>query len=430
MAWVLRALGSTVVVDWHNLAFTIMEQTLRKEHPFIAPAKLYERAFSSAGDAHLCVTAAMQAWLRAQWGVEARVLHDRPPSFFRPLPPQERHELLRRLRPQLVDAHGAPLWPAEGEAEAEGAPWSPWAEGGTPWTTVGSGGRAVARAGAPALLVSSTSWTADEDFGLLLAALKLLDEAIEQQEGAAEAAGAEGAAAAEAEGAEGAERAAAGGGALRVVAVITGKGPLKAHYEERIRLSPMRHVAVLTMWLEPEDYPRLLGAASLGVCLHTSSSGLDLPMKVLDMLGCGLPVCAVGFPALPELVTHGTNGLVFSSAPELAAQLTSLLARGAAPTAALQRLREAVTASEAGQPRWAENWRPIAPTPTPTLPPTLPPTLTLTLTLTLTPTRQAVAAPLMERAPPSARLSALRALPLLLLGYAARGALAALYRAS
>ena len=63
MAWVLRVLGSTVVVDWHNLAFTIMEQTLRKEHPFIAPAKLYERAFSSAGDAHLCVTSAMQALL-------------------------------------------------------------------------------------------------------------------------------------------------------------------------------------------------------------------------------------------------------------------------------------------------------------------------------------------------------------------------------
>ena len=37
----------------------------------------------------------MQAWLRAQWGVEARVLHDRPPAFFRPLPQQECPGLLR-----------------------------------------------------------------------------------------------------------------------------------------------------------------------------------------------------------------------------------------------------------------------------------------------------------------------------------------------
>ena len=112
------------------------------------------------------------------------------------------------------------------------------------------------------------------------------------------------------------------------------------------------------------------------------------------MLGCGLPVCAVGFPALPELITHERNGLVFATADELAAQLLSLLAPGAAPAAALRRLREGVAASEATQPRWAENWLQAA-------------------------------APLMARAAPSLALRVLRCAPLLL-----AGAAAAWYRAS
>ena len=65
-----------------------------------------------------------------------------------------------------------------------------------------------------------------------------------------------------------------------VVLCVTGKGPLRQHFQARMAASDLRRVACRTLWLTAGDYPRLLGAADLGVCLHTSSSGLDLPMKV------------------------------------------------------------------------------------------------------------------------------------------------------
>jgi len=141
----------------------------------------------------------------------------------------------------------------------------------------------------PALVVSSTSWTADEDFSILI-------EAMEEYEKKAEE----------------------GGGRLpKMLVIVTGKGPLRVRYMKEIIEREVQQgwkwVRCRTVWLEASDYPLLLGAlglelifgvcrltgrsgsADLGVSLHASSSALDLPMKVVDMFGCGLPVCALNF---------------------------------------------------------------------------------------------------------------------------------------
>lgn len=130
-----------------------------------------------------------------------------------------------------------------------------------------NGGSVVAKPNRPGLVISSTSWTPDEDFEILLSALDKYEAQVGKE----------------------------GSQLPDMFCVITGKGPLKSSYEKRIAERNWKHIQVVMPWLEAEDYPKILAAADIGVCLHYSSSGLDLPMKVVDMFGCGLPVCAINF---------------------------------------------------------------------------------------------------------------------------------------
>uniref|UniRef100_A0A3P9J5S7 Chitobiosyldiphosphodolichol beta-mannosyltransferase n=1 Tax=Oryzias latipes TaxID=8090 RepID=A0A3P9J5S7_ORYLA len=310
VAWLVCVLrGSNFIIDWHNYGYTIMALSHGAGHPVVRLAKWYEHFFGPLATHHLCVTNAMKDDLQRNWGIKARTLYDRPASIFRETPLQLQHQLFVRLARTHPQFQGS-------EEDEESSVFTVREQ---------TGGAVSLRTKRPALLLSSTSWTEDEDFSILL-------KALEEYEGFV------------------------GGGAPLpdVVCVITGKGPQKEHYRKLMGALRLQHVKICTPWLEAEDYPLLLGSADLGVCLHKSSSGLDLPMKVVDMFGCCLPVCAIRFRCLQELVKHEENGLIFTDSAELAEQLKSLLSEFPRPDGRLGAFRRNLQTTR-GQ-RWDENW--------------------------------------------------------------------------
>lgn len=80
-----------------------------------------------------------------------------------------------------------------------------------------------------------------------------------------------------------------------MVMAITGKGPLKEYYLKDIKSRKWKFVTVITPWLEDKDYPVFIACANIGISLHTSSSGLDLPMKIVDLFGARVPVLAYNY---------------------------------------------------------------------------------------------------------------------------------------
>ena len=151
------------------------------------------------------------------------------------------------------------------------------------------------------LVVCPTSWTPDEDFDLLLEGLERAERTLVAQRGKSDGANPD------------------------VAVLLTGRGALKADFEKRLARREFKRLAVRTVWLEPADYPTVVGMADAGLCLHQSSSGLDLPMKLADFRGAGVPVCAYDYaPVLNEVLTSGQEGIAFRDPGDLAAVLVAL----------------------------------------------------------------------------------------------------------
>lgn len=289
--------NTKLIIDWHNFGHSILALKLGPRHPLVGISKWYERTFSKSATAHFTVTDAMARVLKEDYHIAAPIfpLHDRPASHFQPMNSSERFAFLGQLPETASVVDGIKI-------------------------------------GRTKLLVSSTSWTPDEDFSLLLDALVSYSELATTS----------------------------GPHLPKILAVITGKGPQKEHYLSEIAAlnhqGKLEMVSIKTAWLSMADYASLLGAADLGVSLHMSSSGVDLPMKVVDMFGAGLPVVGWGmFEAWPELVKENVNGRGFESADGLRRVLVELFGGDGSD---LRRLRDGATRE--GTRRWDDEWDPVA----------------------------------------------------------------------
>ena len=310
IAYVICFLRHTrLVIDWHNFGYSILALRLGSMHPLVQISRLYERTFARSADAHFCVTNVMAQVLERDYNITTKILplHDRPASHLQVLTEAQRSTFLDVL-PNLLSPDDGPKLQDYQRLASE------------------------IKMGKSRLLVSSTSWTPDEDFSVLLEALiNYSDLAITTHPHLPE-----------------------------VLVVVTGKGPQKEAFLTRIKdlkaEEKLEMVTIETAFLSTSDYAMLLGSADLGVSLHTSSSGVDLPMKVVDMFGAGLPVVGWGdFEAWPELLHEGVNGKSFSDAKGLQEVLMQLFG---GDEELLRKLKQG--AVEEGKLRWDEEWDRVA----------------------------------------------------------------------
>ncbi|EGT35676.1 hypothetical protein CAEBREN_19113 [Caenorhabditis brenneri] len=277
---------SHLTIDWHNYMFSILQNkygfsTEEMEGKssralIVRCVRFLEGLCGRLAHYNLCVTDAMRRDLMERWGIRATTFYDRPPSWkFKPTSLAEIHDLYLRL------SESEPL--LQGASSTE-----------TILTRESPDGSISLLPTRPLVLLSSTSWTPDERFEILLDALVEYDQKKNSP---------------------------------KILMIITGKGPLKSKYLQEIHEKKLKNVFIITPWLDAEDYPKILASADLGISLHTSTSGLDLPMKVVDMFGARIPALALKFRCIEELVEERVNGYLFENSEELSRQIHEL-ARG------------------------------------------------------------------------------------------------------
>ncbi|CDW82399.1 UNKNOWN [Stylonychia lemnae] len=278
-----RLNNQKVIIDWHNYGYSIMRVN-RVNKYIVALAKIYETKLGKlTGDHHLCVSQAMQIDLVNKFNISntPHVLYDLATVKFQQLNTQQKHQLFKKLNLNNL-----------GEENNENK--SLFTEFNTETK------KYQYRQDRPALVLSSTSYTPDEDFMVLINALDQLQIKVDDLRNISKSFT-----------------------FPKIQLVVTGKGPQKDHYVQIFneKNKTWKDFNIRTAWLEVDDYPKIVASADLGICLHYSSSGLDLPMKVVDMFSAKTPCLAYKYQCIDELVVDQTNGRVFSNEEDLMEQI-------------------------------------------------------------------------------------------------------------
>lgn len=242
-----------VIIDWHNVTADVAAARVGLRGR--AMLLRLERWLAGRFTRHLTVSRALTARLR-EWKIEASTFHDAP-------------------------------W-AEDEPDRE------------------RGRRLLARAGATAqrVAVTSTSWSRDEDFDLLLGALAVADRRL--------------------------------GSGETLDVVITGDGPRKAAFLAAFEVAALERVRVITAWFEHADFIHALSGADLAFSLHRSVSGLDLPMKLFDFAAAGRPIAVLDYGAVLREIDD-TSWLMFKDQDSLASLFLALVRDELPPRAFMPR---------------------------------------------------------------------------------------------
>ena len=249
ICWIVCKLRSAkFIIDWHNYGYTILKVNNRPNF-IVKIAEKYEKFFGKKSHMNFCVSQAEKRDLKKNFGIDAICLPDKPLlGLFKFLTSEQAPELYKKYKElnTLLDKNR------------------------------------------PILMISSTSWTPDEDFNMLLNSLIKTEEILNKNNNL-----------------------------KKVLFLITGKGPMKENFMKKVNESNLNIFNVKSIWLDSDDYPKLLALCDLGICLHYSSSGIDLPMKVVDMFSACLPAAAIYYPTIEELVKNEENGFTFRNEKEL-----------------------------------------------------------------------------------------------------------------